>query len=41
MLGHEEIGTDHLLLFALLDAPASTGTQILNDLCIPQYQRDA
>ncbi|MFD6064292.1 Clp protease N-terminal domain-containing protein [Rhodococcus wratislaviensis] len=31
LLGHEEIGTDHLLL-ALLDDPASTGAQILTDL---------
>ncbi|MDV7090235.1 Clp protease N-terminal domain-containing protein [Rhodococcus opacus] len=31
MLGHEEIGTDHLLL-ALLADPASTGAQILTDL---------
>ncbi|MFC0446997.1 Clp protease N-terminal domain-containing protein [Rhodococcus jostii] len=28
MLGHERIGTDHLLL-AMLDDPASTGAQIL------------
>ncbi|NDV10385.1 Clp protease ClpS, partial [Rhodococcus sp. IEGM 248] len=31
LLGHEEIGTDHLLL-ALLDDPASTGAQIPTDL---------
>ncbi|MFD9669416.1 Clp protease N-terminal domain-containing protein [Rhodococcus sp. NPDC059968] len=31
LLGHEEIGTDHLLL-ALLDDPASTGAQILTHL---------
>ncbi|MFD9666717.1 Clp protease N-terminal domain-containing protein [Rhodococcus sp. NPDC059968] len=31
LLGHEEIGTDHLLL-ALLDDPASTGAQILTNL---------
>ncbi|WP_368679831.1 Clp protease N-terminal domain-containing protein (plasmid) [Rhodococcus opacus] len=31
LLGHEEIGTDHLLL-ALLDDPTSTGAQILTDL---------
>ncbi|MDI9980040.1 Clp protease N-terminal domain-containing protein [Rhodococcus sp. IEGM 1307] len=31
LLGHEEIGTDHLLL-ALLDDPASTGAHILTDL---------
>ncbi|BAH48248.1 Clp protease N-terminal domain-containing protein [Rhodococcus opacus] len=31
LLGHEKIGTNHLLL-ALLDDPASTGTQILTDL---------
>nr|WP_271211688.1 Clp protease N-terminal domain-containing protein [Rhodococcus wratislaviensis] len=31
LLGHEEIGTDHLLL-ALLDDPASTGARILTDL---------
>ncbi|MDF3313503.1 Clp protease N-terminal domain-containing protein [Rhodococcus sp. T2V] len=31
LLGHEEIGTDHLLL-ALLDDPAFTGAQILTDL---------
>ncbi|MFC0452156.1 Clp protease N-terminal domain-containing protein [Rhodococcus jostii] len=31
LLGHEEIGTEHLLL-ALLDDPASTGAQILTDL---------
>ncbi|MFD9669966.1 Clp protease N-terminal domain-containing protein [Rhodococcus sp. NPDC059968] len=32
LLRHEEIGTDHLLLLALLDDPASTGAQILTDL---------
>ncbi|ELB91869.1 Clp protease N-terminal domain-containing protein (plasmid) [Rhodococcus opacus] len=31
LLGHEEIGTEHLLL-ALLDDPASTGAHILTDL---------
>ncbi|MFD6065459.1 Clp protease N-terminal domain-containing protein [Rhodococcus wratislaviensis] len=31
LLGHEQIGTDHLLL-ALLDDPTSTGTHILTDL---------
>ncbi|WP_257016228.1 Clp protease N-terminal domain-containing protein [Rhodococcus sp. ACS1] len=31
LLGHEEIGTDHLLP-ALLDDPASTGARILTDL---------
>ncbi|MDI9973823.1 Clp protease N-terminal domain-containing protein [Rhodococcus sp. IEGM 1307] len=31
LLGHEEIGTEHLLL-ALLDHPVSTGAHILTDL---------
>ncbi|MDF3311913.1 Clp protease N-terminal domain-containing protein [Rhodococcus sp. T2V] len=39
LLGHEEVGTDHLLL-ALLDDPASTGAHILTDLA-PAHQRDA
>ncbi|WP_257016001.1 Clp protease N-terminal domain-containing protein [Rhodococcus sp. ACS1] len=34
--GHEEIGTDHLLL-ALLDDPASTGAEDPHRACIPTH----